>query len=166
MRAVFFDESGNKPCSKCKRLLTRGDFNVSSKSRSGYASSCKDCMKLSRELNSDKIAEYKRDYYIKNKDVLTEKQKEFRRNNPEASKLADKQKYLKSRDKVLARVSAYAKKIQKLIRQRLRDTETLLQKSKLKKRLNTERENRKLYQYGLVTNLNNCLFQRFTLWLN
>lgn len=125
MRAVFFDESGNKPCSKCKRLLTRGDFNVSSKSRSGYASSCKDCMKLSRELNSDKIAEYKRDYYIKNKDVLTEKQKEFRRNNPEASKLADKQKYLKSRDKVLARVSAYAKnnpEVNKAASKRYRDS--------------------------------------------
>lgn len=109
MRAVFFDENGNKPCSKCKRLLTKDSFNISNRHKSGYTSSCKECMKRFRESSSDKISEYKRQYYVKNRDVLIKKQKELRLKNPEELKLADRQKYLKSRDKVLARVSTYAK---------------------------------------------------------
>ena len=110
MRAVYFDENGFKPCTKCKRLLPRDSFNVGRKYKSGYASSCKDCKKEFRQDNSDKIAEYKKEFYEKNKDSILEKQKEYRVNNIEQVKLAEKQKYIRYRDKIIARVSEYYKK--------------------------------------------------------
>lgn len=110
MRAVYFDENGLKPCTKCKRYLPKEKFNVGRKYKSGYTSSCKDCKKEFREDNSDKIAEYKKEFYEKNKDSILEKQKEHRINNPEQARTKDKQKYLKHRDKIIARVAEYAKK--------------------------------------------------------
>lgn len=110
MRAVYFDENGFKPCTKCKRLLPRDSFNVGRRYKSGYASSCKDCKKEFRQDNSDKIAEYKKEFYEKNKDSILEKQKEYRVNNIEQVKLAEKQKYIRYRDKIIARVSEYYKK--------------------------------------------------------
>ena len=110
MRAVYFDENGLKPCTKCKRCLPKESFNVGRKYKSGYASSCKDCKKEFRENISDKIAEYKKEYYEKNKDDILEKQKAYRANNIEQITLAEKQKYIKYKNKIIARVSEYYKK--------------------------------------------------------
>jgi len=111
MRSVYFDENGFKPCTKCKRQLPREKFNVGRKYKSGYASSCKDCRKELRQANSDKIAEYKKEHYEKNRDSILERQKEYRLNNSERVKVLEKQKYIKYRDKILTRVADYAKKM-------------------------------------------------------
>ena len=136
MRVVLFDENGLKQCSKCKLLLTKDSFNIGSKYKSGYSSSCKQCKKKFRDENTEKISQAKREYYTENREEVLERQKQYRINNIETVKEAEKIKYEKYRDKIKTRVSKYNKEnpdINRKAAKKYRDATPELQAAKAAK---------------------------------
>lgn len=61
-----------KLCTKCGELKSKSDFCKESRSKDGLAHRCKHCSH-----------EYMKQYYERNKQVLIERGKEYRKNNPD-----------------------------------------------------------------------------------
>ena len=57
----------------------------------------------------EETREYNRQYNLKNKEKISQKQKEYREKNREKLKESDKQKYLKNKEKILQRNKEYKK---------------------------------------------------------
>ena len=81
-----------KKCSKCfieKELVL---FSKAKNKKYGIRSQCKDCDKLYRKsINSNKVSEYRKEYYLKNKDYLLSYNKKYNLENSEYIK-ANKKK--------------------------------------------------------------------------
>lgn len=98
-----------KNCSRCGETKEYSLFSRLASAKTGRAPACKECVKKAAELASDKNKEYKRKYYEKNKEVLSEAAKLYRKENKEAEREKEARKYLKNREKILKRVSDYQK---------------------------------------------------------
>ena len=65
-----------KKCSQCGLEKPLDDFYANAESRDGYSSMCKQCQnKISRRYaqeNRDKIREYKRQRYLRRKEIFAE----------------------------------------------------------------------------------------------
>lgn len=93
-----------KICCTCKQEKLFTEFNKNKSTKDGLHKQCKDCLKLYREQNSDRIKskikehqnknsearkEYLRRYREENKEKLKQKQKEHRNKNKEKLKIKD-----------------------------------------------------------------------------
>mgnify|MGYP006935480359 CR=1 FL=1 len=83
-----------KICKMCKNELPNNRFNALKASRDGLQFWCRDCAKIHRTKNKEKIKETRKIYQSKNRDKITS--------------YAISQ-YWKNRDKILARSRAYYK---------------------------------------------------------
>ena len=75
----------NKICSKCKKDLPIEMFTVHRKTKDGLYSQCKECKRLSDKKycnnNKHKLKLKSHQYYLKNKEVITDKIKVYIKNN-------------------------------------------------------------------------------------
>ncbi|MHB8871246.1 MAG: hypothetical protein ACYC5G_02185 [Candidatus Doudnabacteria bacterium] len=115
-----FDD-GYKRCSKCNKLKELDEFSNSQIGTLGKSSSCKECQKQLREENKDIILEKQREYYLdnkqrvnnrnnknyqKNKDVISDKLKIDRKNNPEKYRIKSRK-----HNELIAKYSTYASRL-------------------------------------------------------
>lgn len=70
-----------KKCCKCKEVKEFIYFGKLKSSKDGYRHDCKSCRKEYSNLNRDIIKEYKKSHYIKNRDSILTKNKEYQKNN-------------------------------------------------------------------------------------
>ena len=93
-------EIKNKTCVKCLLNFDISQFNIDDRSKDGFYSSCKNCLKLYRENNKEKNKIYREN----NKIILNEKKKIYRENNKEKikeyNKLYKEKNKEKNRDKI------------------------------------------------------------------
>lgn len=79
-----------KKCQRCGRILPISFFNKDIGRIDGYSCSCKECNKnmlqIFRTENPGYMKEYNPLYYQKNRDIIIEKIKDYRINNPEKIK--------------------------------------------------------------------------------
>ena len=73
-----------KVCIKCHKEKPDNCFAISKWKypKDGLQNTCKQCNKIYRELNKEKILKYKREYRIKNRTLLAKKQHEYLKQNP------------------------------------------------------------------------------------
>ena len=64
-------------------------------------------MKLYNEKNKEKIANYKREYYIKNKDKINERNKKYDKNNKEKNLQRHRKYYICNKEKLTVRYKEY-----------------------------------------------------------
>lgn len=55
-----------RKCSKCKNIKNKKDFNKNRTKKNGFRSYCRECEKLYRQINKEKISQKKMEYYTKN----------------------------------------------------------------------------------------------------
>lgn len=75
----------DKACTKCKKVKPLSDFNKRKKSMDGLQHKCRECTKSEKKkwdaLNADHVREYTKtygqQYRAKNKEVLTQKKREY-----------------------------------------------------------------------------------------
>lgn len=76
-----------KKCTTCKEEKPFTEFHKCKVSKDGYNIYCKVCMNAKtrawKQKNKDKIAEYNREYYIKDVPYQVEKARKWQKNNPE-----------------------------------------------------------------------------------
>lgn len=133
-----------KTCTKCGRELDLSMFNRNCKSKDGLCSSCKDCQKLWREQNKDKIREYnqsKKDYY--------KQYDENRKNNPDriaSKKQYSKKRYRGNKDAEQMRMREYASRPE--VKEHRRQYYKKCKMLGLTKKSYTEEEKRKQREYN------------------
>lgn len=114
-----------KKCTKCGESKTNDEFHKSSKSIDGYKSICKKCVLLKEKerrntdlykenyklyknsISEDKKKEYKRRYYIKNKESILLKNKEYREENREKLSEYSKEYREENREKLKEQKKEY-----------------------------------------------------------
>lgn len=89
-----------KKCCRCKEIKDYIDYGILKKSKDGYRHDCKDCRKLYSKSNCELIANYKKEYYLKNKSSIDVKNKKWYVDNLESKKEYDKNRYLVNKDKI------------------------------------------------------------------
>jgi hypothetical protein len=70
-----------KSCSKCKEWKPLTSYNNMSKSWDGLRTDCKDCLYEYRAGRKEDMTEYNKEYWIKTKDIQTEKNKIWKEAN-------------------------------------------------------------------------------------
>ena len=88
-----------KICCTCKQLKTLESFGRLSSSKDGYRHDCKDCRKINSIKNKHKHKEYKKNYYLLNKEKCNESSRKWYDNNIELKKEYDKEYAIKNKDK-------------------------------------------------------------------
>jgi hypothetical protein len=81
-----------KTCCKCKKSKKEKEFNKNISKKDGLSTECRLCVK-----------NYKKEYYIKNKDNLLKKMKQWTKDNPKKSKLKNKKYYENNKEKIKER---------------------------------------------------------------
>jgi 5-methylcytosine-specific restriction endonuclease McrA len=103
--------NNTKQCAKCKGFFPSSvnHFNLNKKTKDGFQSYCKTCMKLC-------VMESKR----RNKDKIRESQKEYRKNNKE--KIADlSRKYYENNKEKISKNKSKSPEMRKIYRERSKD---------------------------------------------
>lgn len=100
-----------KRCPRCKEVKAKELFDKRKLSKDGCSAHCKVCRKASRDSPETKAASTvrRKQYYEDNKEAVLQQQKKSREKDPEKYKKADAEKYLRSREKIIARVGEYQK---------------------------------------------------------
>lgn len=75
-----------KECSKCATVKLLEDFNKCSSSKDGRQYQCRECERAYRLANKDKIKQRVAIYIRENKEIRTEKMREWRTKNPEKAR--------------------------------------------------------------------------------
>ena len=70
-----------KVCSCCKIEKPLEEFDICRKNKDGRQCKCKECRKIYRQQNKDKIRESKKRYAEENKEKLKEKHKKYYEEN-------------------------------------------------------------------------------------
>jgi hypothetical protein len=98
-----------KTCSKCKVEKPFEEFSKHKNRKDGLSSECKNCNKIYREENKEKIKEVSKKYFENNKKKLLELGKQYRENNKE--KLLEQKKiyYKNNKEKILENNKKYYK---------------------------------------------------------
>ena len=76
-------EEGKKICTKCEIEKPLSDFSNCKRGKYNKQPKCKECNKLYREANRDKILDYLNTYYQENKEELTIKNSQRAKDNSE-----------------------------------------------------------------------------------
>lgn len=92
--------------------------------------------------NSEKVREYKRKWYLKNRERILRKQKKFRDENPELVKESHRIFYLKNREKILRRAKEYYQEHKEEISEKAREYHRENREKILKRQREYYRENR------------------------
>jgi hypothetical protein len=82
-----------KTCTKCKVEKQLDRFPRDIKKKSGYASSCKDCQRLYKQANKDKISDEKKLYYQANRDERLAKRKLYVQANKDKISVHERKKH-------------------------------------------------------------------------
>jgi hypothetical protein len=88
-----------KICCTCKQEKSFELFGKLSSSKDGYRHDCKDCRKVYSEKNKNKNKEYKKEYYISNKQKCNDKSKKWYIDNLEFKKEYDRNYAILNKDK-------------------------------------------------------------------
>lgn len=106
-----------KICSKCKAYKDFNSFHKSSTSKDGLKSSCKECRNIEnrnrrkdelykakeckyREINKEKIKNYKSSYYLNNKEEIAKNGKIYYENNKEYINDRNRKYYLENKQNI------------------------------------------------------------------
>ena len=91
-------------CTKCKLEKPTTEFYKDKYKKSGYTSHCNLCRKKNTQnwsiKNRQKIRDYAKDSYHRNKEEILQRRKIDRKNNPEKWSLAAKKRYCKIKARV------------------------------------------------------------------
>ena len=95
--------SDTKKCSKCgaEKPATPEFYHRDKSRKDGLVFQCKDCQKLYRENNKEKILEQNRLYYENNKEKILEQKKSYRENNKEKISEQKKLHYENNKEEIL-----------------------------------------------------------------
>jgi len=100
-----------KICSKCKEEKTCNLFGKDKKRKDGLKLYCNDCRKLESKLYREKYPEKRKEtvtnYYNNNKEILKEKQLNYKKLNPEKLKEIKNKSYHKNKEKNKERVKQH-----------------------------------------------------------
>lgn len=100
-----------KKCNKCKKHVPFEGMKKSSRSKSGYESICKECVKKAskkyRAENKEKVSAYNKKYNAENKEANSAHHKAVRQANPELAKAKDKAHREKSKDLIKGHQAKY-----------------------------------------------------------
>jgi len=94
----------DKICSRCKELKDIDDFHIDRSRKDGHVYWCKSCVKEYQDSVPEKRKKWSNNHYVKNKELILERQKKFRIEHPEEYKSRQKKSYLKHREKRLAKM--------------------------------------------------------------
>lgn len=83
-------DTAMKTCTKCKVEKELSEFSKSKRSKDGFQSHCKDCVKEYHQNSREKIAEYQKQYQRGNRAKLYRKARQYRRDNCE--KITEREK--------------------------------------------------------------------------
>ena len=81
-----------KKCSGCKQHMERSAFSRNKSTKDGLQSTCKECQAK---------------HYVKNKDVIAPRNREWHRSNKERERLSKQQYYKENREAILAKNKAW-----------------------------------------------------------
>ena len=95
-----------KTCTKCKQEKDFKYFTKRQNRPCGYVSQCKDCEKLYRIKNKEKLSTYRKNYRESNKEELNTRSREY--NEKHRARLSVYQKYYQQRNK--AKICAISSK--------------------------------------------------------
>ena len=91
----------SKICFKCKELKQKSEFSRDKSRLDGYCGKCKDCHKLYKRQNAEKIAAqnalYRRDHKGQNKEAVAARDKKRYQENKETIAARDKERYQQDR---------------------------------------------------------------------
>jgi len=132
----------SKNCSSCKILKNYNEFHKSKNNKDGYHAICKNCRKEYNLANKEKMKEYNKNYWEKNKDSLVIKNKEHRILNAEKINIQrakyrsreDIKEHVKQKNKEYLPVKKEKIKQKRLVDSNFRFSEVL--RSKIHKMLN------------------------------
>lgn len=89
-----------KICKKCNNLFTLENFSKQEKSKDGYRTMCKECVKEYNLQWREKNKDYKKDYTIKNLDRIKKNNKEYYKKNKPVIKLKKQIYFAENKDKI------------------------------------------------------------------
>lgn len=77
-----------KVCTTCgiSKKATADNFTKMKNGKYGVSSKCKECNKVYRQLNKDRLNKQKKEYYLRNKEKIDEANKKWAKNNAERAK--------------------------------------------------------------------------------
>ena len=91
-----------KVCRKCDTEKDLDLFNKNIRTKDGFSIYCRDCTKIMKKADYEKNKENyllsKQNYYLDNKELLYNKQKNYRSNNKEKLYVRDRQYYLDNKE--------------------------------------------------------------------
>lgn len=70
-----------KTCNQCNEIKNLSDFSKYKSSKDGYKNKCKLCTNNNNKKYKERSKEYNKKYFQKNKEILTIKNKNYRKNN-------------------------------------------------------------------------------------
>lgn len=70
-----------KRCFKCKQKKLLSEFFISSYTKDGYGNRCKECWKVYRAENRERLLVYSKQYYLENRDYYAKAWEKFYRAN-------------------------------------------------------------------------------------
>lgn len=130
-------EDGYKFCGTCENIYpnTLEYFSLDSQRKDGLSYCCKKCLNERNRKNYN--SEYKRNYYIENKDHILKREKQYRLDNVEKFKEKDKLYYANNTERILRYQKMY----------RIKNKESIQDKRKKYYLKNKECINAKTKQY-------------------
>ena len=60
----------SKACTQCKQVKKMSAFYKNKATRDGYSCNCKECQKVYRQVNKEKVAAWKKDYYQQSRGTM------------------------------------------------------------------------------------------------
>lgn len=103
-------EQLTKKCTKCGRILPLNSFLKHKSCKYGVAGTCKDCAKVYREANKDKIAEQQRKWREKHKEEIREKDRKYYEEHKEECNKRAKEYRKKNKEKILEKKNNWVRR--------------------------------------------------------
>lgn len=113
-------EVSKKTCTGCRKKLpeTKDYFNAQKNGKNGLTSKCKECKRVYALKNAEKVAQHKRDWYLRNKESIlveakerkeetNEQRRKRRASNPEKYRNKEREYWNKNPDKKKANNKRY-----------------------------------------------------------
>lgn len=143
-----------KICTYCKEEKDISEFGKRKNTKDGLRHECKKCAnlqsKISKEKNKDRVSERQREYRIKNKEKIKQQTKLYRENNKEKIKNRNKIYIENNREKVKeTRKKSKEKNIDKIKEYYLNNREIILAKSREHRKNNKEKEAKRIKEWRL-----------------
>lgn len=108
--SYFYSLVGKKRCLCCRLILPYEDFNLSSSSKDGCQTTCIYCAHEYYQENKESILLAQKKRYIESKETVLEQKKKYRQANRESIALSSRLYYLSNKDSILSKNKEYALK--------------------------------------------------------